>query len=278
MTLWFSDPEYVDAVGAPRPLSLRGSALSIEALARRIDPTLDVPTVLKFLQRGWIDQTRRHAIPAARPRDHPSGPGEHDPVPARTLRPLEDARAQQPTGPQGGRVAGALRAQSPFPRERRPCVREASPPSRQTTPDPVRCRHAPPRARRREGRAHGADGGRGVPIRRRPPTAREPAGGFEAPPKERPATESALMPRTRSGERIGRAGPAPAAGSELDARAREAMRCFVRVLARCGCAPRIIEYEVGKACREIPKSWWHKADVRRPRRTGACHDALVLGP
>jgi hypothetical protein len=69
------------------------------------------------------------------------------------------------------------------------------------------------------------------------------------------------MPRPRSRGRIGRAGPAPAAGSELDARAREAMRCFVRVLARCGCAPRIIEYEIGKACREIPKSWWRKADV-----------------
>jgi hypothetical protein len=70
------------------------------------------------------------------------------------------------------------------------------------------------------------------------------------------------MPRRRSAGRIARAGPAPTDGFEPDARAREAMRCFVRVLARCGCAPRIIEYEVGRACREIPKSWWHKADVR----------------
>lgn len=52
------------------------------------------------------------------------------------------------------------------------------------------------------------------------------------------------------------------APAELDARAREAIRCFVRVLGRCGCGPRIIEYEVGKACRQIPKSWAQRADFR----------------
>jgi hypothetical protein len=67
MTLWFSDPEYFDAVGAPRPLSLRGSALSIEALARRIDPTLDVRTVLKFLQRaGSIRRVGTRYLPRDR--------------------------------------------------------------------------------------------------------------------------------------------------------------------------------------------------------------------
>lgn len=52
MTMWFSDPAYLDARGNPRPLPLRGSGLSIEALARRIDPTLEVGAVLQFLKRG----------------------------------------------------------------------------------------------------------------------------------------------------------------------------------------------------------------------------------
>lgn len=51
MTLWFSEPAFADAQGAPKALPVRG-ALSIETLVRRVDPTLDVRQVLNFLKRG----------------------------------------------------------------------------------------------------------------------------------------------------------------------------------------------------------------------------------
>jgi hypothetical protein len=66
MTLWFSDPRYLDSGGVPRPLPLRGS-LSIEALARRIDPKLDVGTVLKFLQQaGSVRRVGARYVPRNR--------------------------------------------------------------------------------------------------------------------------------------------------------------------------------------------------------------------
>jgi len=52
MTLWFSDPAYTDKRGSPRALPLRGAALSIEGLVRRVDPRLDVRNVLRYLERG----------------------------------------------------------------------------------------------------------------------------------------------------------------------------------------------------------------------------------
>ena len=48
----------------------------------------------------------------------------------------------------------------------------------------------------------------------------------------------------------------------LEPQVRSAVRRFVRVLARCGCAPQAIEEEVSKVCRQIPKSWLHRADLR----------------
>jgi Family of unknown function (DUF6502) len=52
MTLWFSDPAFVDARGVPRSLPVRGANLSIESLVRHVDPRLDVRQVLRFLQSG----------------------------------------------------------------------------------------------------------------------------------------------------------------------------------------------------------------------------------
>jgi len=52
MTLWFSDPAYLDSRGDPRALPLRGAPVSIEALAQRIDPNLDVRYVLRYLEHG----------------------------------------------------------------------------------------------------------------------------------------------------------------------------------------------------------------------------------
>lgn len=52
LTLWFSDPDCLDKRGSPRALPLRGAGLSIEALARQVDPELDVKEFLRFLIRG----------------------------------------------------------------------------------------------------------------------------------------------------------------------------------------------------------------------------------
>lgn len=54
MTLWFSDPMFLDARGYPRPLPLRGSRFSIETLAHRIDPNLDAARVLRYLEAGGV--------------------------------------------------------------------------------------------------------------------------------------------------------------------------------------------------------------------------------
>jgi hypothetical protein len=68
-----------------------------------------------------------------------------------------------------------------------------------------------------------------------------------------------MMPRgpARKGVR-GKEGAALA----LEPQVRSAVRRFVQVLARCGCAPQAIEGEVSKLCRQIPKSWAHRADLR----------------
>jgi len=52
MTLWFSDPAYLDPRGRPRALPLRGPALSIEALAHRVDPNFDARYVVRYLMHG----------------------------------------------------------------------------------------------------------------------------------------------------------------------------------------------------------------------------------
>jgi hypothetical protein len=54
LTLWYSDPEYLDSSGNPRPLPLRGTGPSLESLSRRVDPRLDVREVLRHLLRGSV--------------------------------------------------------------------------------------------------------------------------------------------------------------------------------------------------------------------------------
>ena len=66
MTLWFSDPAYLDNRGKPRALPLRG-AVSIERLARRVNPTLEVTRVLQFLERGGaLKRTGTRYVPRKR--------------------------------------------------------------------------------------------------------------------------------------------------------------------------------------------------------------------
>jgi hypothetical protein len=52
MTLWFSDPACLDSLGRPRALRLRGPPVSLETLAHRIDPNLDVRFVVRYLEHG----------------------------------------------------------------------------------------------------------------------------------------------------------------------------------------------------------------------------------
>jgi hypothetical protein len=51
LTVWHSDPEYSDARGKPRTLTLREKGLSLEALLRRVDPQLRLSRVLPHLLR-----------------------------------------------------------------------------------------------------------------------------------------------------------------------------------------------------------------------------------
>lgn len=52
LTLWFSDPAYLDRDGNPRPLPVRGATGSLESLVRRVDPRLEVQAVARYLSRG----------------------------------------------------------------------------------------------------------------------------------------------------------------------------------------------------------------------------------
>jgi len=51
VTLWGSNVDYVDEAGKPLPLSLRGEGRSIQALARQINPALDLDELLRYLLR-----------------------------------------------------------------------------------------------------------------------------------------------------------------------------------------------------------------------------------
>lgn len=51
LTVWFSDAAYLDRKGNPISLSLRGAAPSLEALVKRVDPTLDVNDLVRYLNR-----------------------------------------------------------------------------------------------------------------------------------------------------------------------------------------------------------------------------------
>lgn len=86
LTLWFQDPACVDPKGNPQPLRLRGGERSLEALARQVDPNLDVDKILAHLSRRAV---LRRSGSRYLPRDRVlmfrgSGPPYH----ARSLRAL----------------------------------------------------------------------------------------------------------------------------------------------------------------------------------------------
>ncbi|MHB8813512.1 MAG: DUF6502 family protein [Steroidobacteraceae bacterium] len=52
LTVWFSEPAYLDSAGMPRPLTLRGPRPSLETLVAGINPGLDPGAVLTYLIKG----------------------------------------------------------------------------------------------------------------------------------------------------------------------------------------------------------------------------------
>jgi len=64
---WFSDPAYLNSSGRPRPLPEKGEGGSIEALARRLHPTLDAKKVLRYLRRrAVLRRVGRRYVPRGR--------------------------------------------------------------------------------------------------------------------------------------------------------------------------------------------------------------------
>ena len=51
VTLWCTSPDYVDERGAPRRLPARGRRRSLEALARRVSPSLNLDEILLYLMK-----------------------------------------------------------------------------------------------------------------------------------------------------------------------------------------------------------------------------------
>lgn len=52
LTVWFSEPAYLDSEGMPRALPLRGPKHSLETLVAGINPELDPSAVLTYLVKG----------------------------------------------------------------------------------------------------------------------------------------------------------------------------------------------------------------------------------
>lgn len=49
VTLWCTSSDYVDEAGAPRPLPARGRRRSLEALARKVSPSVNVDDIVHYL-------------------------------------------------------------------------------------------------------------------------------------------------------------------------------------------------------------------------------------
>jgi hypothetical protein len=64
LSVWLSDPNYLDQQGQPLPIRLRGAAPSLEALIDRVSSGLQIEQVVKYLVRtGSITKVgRRYAV------------------------------------------------------------------------------------------------------------------------------------------------------------------------------------------------------------------------
>jgi len=67
LTLWFSDPQYLDARGHPRPLRLQGRAQCLQGLIRHVNPSIDAAEVIECLARtGSIERRGSFYVPLRR--------------------------------------------------------------------------------------------------------------------------------------------------------------------------------------------------------------------
>lgn len=67
LTLWFTEPAFLDPLGEPRPLPLRGSSQSLAALVRSVDSRLDAREVLRYLLlTGAVRPAGARYVPRAR--------------------------------------------------------------------------------------------------------------------------------------------------------------------------------------------------------------------
>jgi Family of unknown function (DUF6502) len=67
LTIWFSEPAYLDAAGRPRALPLKGTSHSVAALVRSVDRRLDVRGVVAYLlRRGAIRRQGKRYVPRVR--------------------------------------------------------------------------------------------------------------------------------------------------------------------------------------------------------------------
>ena len=67
LTVWFTEPAYLDAAGKPRPLPLEGASRSVAALVRSVDRRLDAREVLAYLLRsGAVRRYAKRYVPRAR--------------------------------------------------------------------------------------------------------------------------------------------------------------------------------------------------------------------
>ncbi len=64
LTLWLSDPSYLDKSGEPLRITLRGGPPSIDALRQRVNPELSLNQVVKYLTRtgSVIKVGQRYAV------------------------------------------------------------------------------------------------------------------------------------------------------------------------------------------------------------------------
>ena len=67
LTVWFSDPLYLDPRGVPVALPVHGDAPSMEALVHRVDRSLDPTEVVRYLVRaGALRRTGKRYAPQTR--------------------------------------------------------------------------------------------------------------------------------------------------------------------------------------------------------------------
>jgi hypothetical protein len=67
LTVWYSDPMYLDANGEPIRLRARGEAPSLEALIKRVDVSLDLAEVIRYLARArTIQRSGSGYVPRSR--------------------------------------------------------------------------------------------------------------------------------------------------------------------------------------------------------------------